>query len=212
MDNYENINKNSEIEVKFSLDNSITASDIITMLDSHKHSVWTNVDMEAIYFDTKNNDLQKENMAYRIRKEDGSIIATIKMKEIIEDGFSKRYEVNKLSIDLKPNINLFREDKKIEPFIKDFKNEDFLPIMVMKFNRLKSIFKYQNSEIEIAIDRGDIVRYGKNIPIYELELELLDGDISDLIRLKDFLMDVFDLKIDVKSKFKKGLDIIKTSS
>lgn len=212
MDNYENINKNSEIEVKFSLDNSITASDIITMLDSHKHSVWTNIDMEAIYFDTKNNDLQKENMAYRIRKEDGSIIATIKMKEVIEDGFSKRYEVNKSTMDLKPNINLFLEDKKIEPFIKDLKNEDFLPIMVMKFNRLKSIFKYQNSEIEIAIDRGDIVRYGKNIPIYELELELLDGDIGDLIRLKDFLMDVFDLKIDVKSKFKKGLDIIKTSS
>lgn len=212
MDNYENINKNSEIEVKFSLDNSITASDIITMLDSHKHSVWTNVDMEAIYFDTKNNDLQKENMAYRIRKEDGSIIATIKMKEIIEDGFSKRYEVNKSTMDLKPNINLFLEDKKIEPFIKDFKSEDLLPVMVMKFNRLKSIFKYQNSEIEIAIDRGDIVRYGKNIPIYELELELLDGDIGDLIRLKDFLIDVFDLKIDIRSKFKKGLDIIKTSS
>jgi triphosphatase len=62
----------------------------------------------------------------------------------------------------------------------------------------------ESSEIEMAIDRGEI-RAGKRYePISEIEMELKSGSIGDLVQLAKTLGDQYELRYGARSKAERG--------
>ena len=75
----------------------------------------------------------------------------------------------------------------------------------MRYLRRKARLNYKDSLVELAIDCGDIITDNGNVPILELELELLVGNTTDLKALGDEFIKQFELTPEDRSKFARGL-------
>lgn len=51
------------------------------------------------------------------------------------------------------------------------------------FTREKWLVKFEDSEIEIVFDQGEVSAGAKDIPIQEFELELKQGFVADVLNL-----------------------------
>ncbi|MEK5777976.1 CYTH domain-containing protein, partial [Acinetobacter nosocomialis] len=63
------------------------------------------------------------------------------------------------------------------------------PLFSTDFARERWVIQEGKSEIEIALDRGEVKAGEHQEPICELELELLAGETTDLLRLAHRLLE-----------------------
>ena len=191
--------KNQEIEVKLQIKNEIEVEKISAWLKSISNGKLQNIEMKAVYYDTEDGFFNKHRIAYRVRRENNSIVATYKSGNVNKNGIFERVEINKVAKSVEPDITVFADEASIWEIVKTVESVDLKPIVVTDF------VEWQNSQVEIALDQGTV--WGKNnkSPICELELELKDGNENDLLDLKTKLMQRFAIENSVISKYKKGL-------
>ena len=197
--------KNQEIEIKLQIKDEAEVEKIYTWLKSIAMDDLQSIEMKAIYYDTEDGFFNKHRIAYRVRRENKSIVATYKSGNVNKNGIFERVEINKVAKSVEPDITVFADEALIWEVVKKVQNVDLKPIVVTDFTRKCAVIKWQNSQIEVALDQGIV--WGKNnkSPICELELELKDGNENDLLNLKEKLMQRFAIENSVISKYKKGL-------
>lgn len=175
----------------------------ITVPESKKKQL-----LEAHYFDTTIGSLQKEKLAYRIRREGEEWIATVKGGGTSCDGLHERQEWNMIVSDAQPNSKIFSGTDIGKKLIEVIGDQTLVPILITRFERTSlDVMMPDGSRIEVAADEGIIMAGSKTTPILEVELELKSGQTAAVIKLGAMLQGEYPLVPEDESKFYRGLKL-----
>lgn len=164
------------------------------------------------YFDTPELQLRKWDMGLRIRGGGDHKEQTIKTRGQVIGGIHSRPEYNcPISSDI-PDLALFPRD--IWP-----SNDQVTPVQQALYCLFETNFERKTwlvtqetsqkatqciSQVEIALDRGEIIAAGKQEVLCELELELLEGEVSSLLRLAHGIAAQVPVRLGKASKAQRG--------
>ena len=206
-----------ELEMKYMIPDKETAEalwndeQIFSLSDSASRK---KIVMKAVYFDTPDGVLSQNNIAMRVRSENGSMIATLKLGGTVQNGFHSREEINipvpgenAFITTPKDIFNESEEGRMVSGLIGD---RPLINLLETRYLRSQMRLSYGSSIIEMAIDTGSIVTDKGELPIMELELELYAGDPEDIKALGARLAERFGLIEGNESKLKRGLDLIRS--
>lgn len=205
--------QNSEIEIKITMDsenlNKLLELELIkenTVLGSEKR-----LKLENIYYDTENKYLAAKKIVYRVRiTNENEFEATIKTDKEVFGGYSERMEYNVALSNAEPSFKGFKEEGFPFDLEEILAGEKLQALFTVLVNRKRSLIQITaNTLVEMAIDHGKIIAGSKNASIDEVEFELMKGKKEDLIAFMNSLNEKIVFKAEKKSKFKRGLDLIK---
>ncbi|MEG6585402.1 CYTH domain-containing protein [Dendrosporobacter sp. 1207_IL3150] len=201
---------NCEIELKLQVVDASEWDNIIKLQDLHefiKPDRTRNETLEARYYDTVTGHLRKKGLAFRIRREQGEWVATIKGGGQSDGGLHSRMEYNKIIAQPNPDLAIF-DDTDIGGSIKKIVGANELrAIMITRFERNIKIIEADDAVIELAADKGDIIAGERHAPILEVELELKRGNPVALFKAGARLAECFSLVLEPRSKFVRGLEL-----
>lgn len=204
-----------EIELKYTLNDELIADRIINDPGVKKIKELgseNTLNMLSVYFDTIDDDLLSSGMAFRMRKENDKLQATVKWDGKVENGKHVREEVN-LSVNDEtylenPRVEIFNQSKAEEKLKQAANGKRLIPIMKMDFVRKQ--FRIDDGETicEVSIDKGEIIGAKGKVQISELEIELFLGSEENLVKLGEELANKYNLQPENQSKFARGLQLI----
>lgn len=192
-----------EIELKF-----IVEQDSVDALRQHINTFSGEhhepVQLLNIYYETPDNWLRRHDMGLRVRGASGRYEMTMKIAGRVVGGLHQRPEYN---IDIsKPELELERFPAKVWPEgeLPSTLAEQVQPLFSTDFWREKWQVTEGKSRIEIALDQGEVKAGESQEPICELELELLEGDVNDVLKLARRLVSQSGLRQGSLSKAARG--------
>ena len=192
-----------EIELKFIVekDSADALRQHLNTLSGEHHEP---VQLLNIYYETPDNWLRNHDMGLRIRGANGRYEMTMKIAGRVVGGLHQRPEYN---IDIsKPELELDRFPAEVWPegTLPATLSAEAQPLFSTDFWREKWLVTEGKSRIEIAFDRGESKAGEEQEPICELELELLEGDASDVLKLAHKLVNQPGLRQGSLSKAARG--------
>lgn len=169
------------------------------------------IDMHAVYFDTKDEDLRRKGIAYRIRQEDERCTATIKWDVNVQEGLHQREEFNLVVNDERfaehPGIDLFISSDAYDVLHEAAGDKALGPTVTMDYERRQFKVDTGKSISCISIDEGAIHHIsGHTIPICELEIEWYYGDEEDFMQLAEYISSKYELTSENKSKLQRAFE------
>ena len=192
-----------EIELKF-----IVAQDGVDVLRQHLNGLEAKHtpagQLLNIYYETADNWLRRHDMGLRIRGDQGRYEMTLKIAGRVVGGLHQRPEYN-IALE-KPELALEKLPAEVWPQceLPTELAQNVQPLFSTDFERERWVVKEGGSEIEIALDRGEVKAGEHQEPICELELELLSGDPQDILTLAHRLLDIGVLRQGSLSKAARG--------
>jgi triphosphatase len=199
--------KNQEIELKLTIfdqgeENKIICDEFLLSLTASK---WQTAQLISTYYDTRQRILQKNRLTFRIRNTGQGYEATVKGGGHSEGGLHERQEWNVPLTVVQADSSIFSATAVGEKLRQLVNEEELHPIFTTEFVRNKLLVHYGTSLIEIAVDHGEISVGELHMPISELELELKSGSPIDLIYLGGVLAERFQLRLEQRSKYQRGI-------
>ncbi|WP_203461580.1 inorganic triphosphatase [Enterobacter cloacae] len=192
-----------EIELKF-----IVEKDSVDALRQHLQTLSGEhhepVQLLNIYYETPDNWLRRHDMGLRIRGANGRYEMTMKIAGRVVGGLHQRPEYN---IDIsQPKLELERFPAEVWPNgeLPSTLATEVQPLFSTDFWREKWLVTEGKSRIEIALDLGEVKAGEYQEPICELELELLEGETNDVLRLARKLVSQSGLRQGSLSKAARG--------
>jgi len=197
-----------EIELKF-----IATPEAIAALPEqlaawpHQHAAPQR--LTNIYFETADQYLRAHDAGLRIRGFDGQYEMTIKTAGRVIGGLHQRPEYN---------VPLATDSLDLAAFPADIWPEGcdvvalqaaLNPLFRTDFDREKWVVQFQDSEIELALDRGEIKAGDLSEALCELELELKQGNSADLLAFASVLIQQNGLRQASLSKAARGYHLAK---
>ncbi|WP_272577854.1 inorganic triphosphatase [Providencia sp. PROV268] len=201
----------SHLEVELKLAAQTTAIEPVRQfLSTLSHQHTEPKKLTNIYFDTETRQLRQWDMGLRIRGCDGRYEMTIKTAGQVIGGLHQRPEYN-VDIDA-PELNLPAFPVEIWPEGIDVQQlQSQLQILFStNFTREKWLVTFEDSEIEIVFDQGEISAGSRDLPIQEFELELKKGFVADVLNLAKKLADIDGLRLSSTSKAARGYSLMQT--
>ncbi|SDY80943.1 CYTH and CHAD domain-containing protein [Tindallia californiensis] len=200
-----------EIELKLSLINRDQTQSLLKELKSltNKEKMVKEM-LHSVYYDTKEKDLLRAGLAFRMRQEQGGWTATVKGMGSVKAGLHQRQEWNVTVKDEAPSIQIFSDIPELKKEMQKItKEEKLIPILRTSFTREKGVWEdHEGNQIEVALDIGE-VKAGLEIEsIHEVELELKKGKVESLFKLGKHLADRYPLTPEPTSKFLRGLNLL----
>ena len=204
-----------EVELKYNITDELIADRILndpTLNKIKEIGSEKTINMYSVYYDTIDYDLSKAKIAFRMRKENDKVQATVKWDSKVDNGKHAREEINLiLNEDThmdNPNIEIFSQSPAEEKLVEASKGKRLIPIMKMNFVRKQ--FRIDDGETicEISLDKGDIIAGKGKAPISELEIELFLGKEENLVKLGEELAKKYNLEPENQSKFVKGMELV----
>ena len=171
-----------EIELKF-IATPQAADRLGSRLAAWPHQYSAPLALTNIYYETPDNQLRRWDMGLRIRGIGGQYEMTLKTAGQSIGGLHQRPEYN---VDLtQPELEIARLPAQIWPAECDMQvlQQQLKPLFTTHFNRERWLVSYGNSVIEVALDRGEIAAGELSEPLQEIELELKQGELSDVLAL-----------------------------
>ncbi|EGO64892.1 CYTH and CHAD domain-containing protein [Acetonema longum] len=166
---------------------------------------WQEDLLEARYFDTADYRLRKAGLAYRVRREQGQWMATVKLNGSSTGGLHQRQEHNMAAANETPDLSVFTGLEIGELLRKSVGEESLIPVFTTRFCRRTLLVNWQDSQVEIALDQGQILAGADSEPILEIELELKQGATAAVLSLGAELAEILPLTVEPKSKYYRGL-------
>lgn len=201
--------KNTEIELKLVCKDSSVWDEIMTAQSLTAITVPGSAGVQVLdahYFDTETHCLQKEKIAYRIRREGKQWVATIKGGGSSSGGLHERQEWNIVVENAEPDITVFASTPIGKKLVNMVGTQVLKPILITQFERKTvEVAMPDGSLIEVAADQGQIIAGDQTAPILELELELKNGKPASLFVLGAALAREYALLPETDSKFYRGL-------
>jgi triphosphatase len=157
-----------------------------------------------IYYETADNWLRRHDMGLRIRGHNGRYEMTMKIAGKVVGGLHSRPEYN---------IDLDKAELALEKLPAEVWPEGTLPpelasqvnpLFSTDFYREKWLVNHNQSRIELALDLGDVKAGSHQEPICELELELLHGQVEDILDVAEQLLSAGVLRQGSLSKAARG--------
>lgn len=170
---------------------------------------YTRERLEAFYYDTPSQQLQKAHLAYRIRREGGELLATVKEGGSSSGGLHKRAEWTVVVAEHTPDVEPFA-DMPIGPLLNQLVgDEELTALYTTCFDRQRMlIYMPDGSCVELAADQGEICAGEQKAPILELELELKAGHPSAVLQLGAAIAKELPLLPERRSKYFRALQLV----
>ena len=180
------------------------------------------VKLSNIYYDTPDMKMKARGGSIRVRNisdsdlEEETYEHTIKLGGKVENGLHQRYEWNVKTFSKNFSKEEFldgvsrSEDPSdiLNSALEGIEDDDLIPICKTKFNRTVYTFGYGDSIMEASFDVGKLSAADKSEPICELELELISGDVVDLMDLANYIANRTEAEFSNDSKLKRCLKLL----
>jgi inorganic triphosphatase YgiF len=159
----------------------------------------------SIYYDTGDDVLRRAGVFLRVRSTGNGYVQTIKTGPEAE--FLERDEWEQTVPTHEPDLSA-AEGTALAPLLSAEVGGSLHPRFHTRFVRKTYRIRRETSEIELAVDQGEITAGVKATPISELELELKAGDKRALFRLAGELAETVPLNLAVKTKAERGFELL----
>ena len=171
----------------------------------------TTIPMTATYYDTEEGSLSAVDAAFRIRKEGGHFVATLKWNDTVQDGLFEREELN-INVEEQqcenPTLSVFSESGITEELIARVGGQPLRPTIKTDFIRHIMRIDTGTSIFEADLDTGTILAGSRTLTICELEIELYTGSREEMEKIGKDIAKRFGLVPGVKSKYQRGLEAL----
>ncbi len=172
---------------------------------------WKTKRLNNTYFDNAKFKLRELAIGMRLRYVDNKIIQCVKSSGKAIGGLHQRNE-DEVELD-----NAVLNITKIqEPYLQILIEEafedggEFVPCFETNFDRTSSLLTFSDgTQIEIALDTGEIVADNKTLEICEVELELISGSADYVFAIGRYLIKELDLVLANSSKARRGYSLCK---
>ncbi len=199
--------KGQEIEIKFRLEKA-AVENVLKFRLFKDATISPGRELVSIYYDTAERDLQRRAIALRIRKK-GRAAAVIGVKWGVNAsaGVFARGEVEVACPAGTPDMQLF--DAATQARLVDaVAGRALAPLFETRAKRRVARLRHRHSDIEIALDEGQIIAGEARLPLTELELELKSGNLQDLLDCASALALEPGLQLDFESKSAQGYRLV----
>ena len=160
--------------------------------------------LRSIYFDTPEYDLHAAGISLRLRRQNGGWLQTAKADQHVDGGISNPIELE-APVDREEPDPAKIADKKIKRAVqKAATGKTLKPVFETVVQRTTRTIKAQGSEIELAVDEGEIRTGDEAREVREAELELKAGDVAGLLFAAEKLWAGHELKLSTRSKAEHG--------
>jgi inorganic triphosphatase YgiF len=135
--------------------------------------------LHNVYYDTPDHALKRKAVALRVRQIDikgkPHWVQTLKIGGASDSAFSRRGEWESPIKDSRLDKAMLADTPWIDMDSDGSIYKALSPVFTTDFERLSWIVKLDDSSMEIALDRGQVLMDGHSTPLCELEIELLEG-------------------------------------
>ncbi|GHB20851.1 CYTH domain-containing protein [Salinicola rhizosphaerae] len=177
-----------EIEIKLALAPSAVDALIAHPLLSRCES--QTIALGNQYYDSEDGALQSRRIALRVRRQGETCVQTLKSAAASQSGLSTRGEWEWPITSARRNaagLDIAGLEALSHPALADVDLARLAPVFTTDFDRRSWRYREGESDIEVALDRGEIRVGDRLLPICELELELKAGDADALWMLAERL-------------------------
>ncbi|PAY04820.1 inorganic triphosphatase [Bradyrhizobium sp. UFLA03-84] len=192
---------NSETELKF----RVAARKLSSVLGSGGWLVRDRSERELVstYYDTTKHKLKRHGLTLRIRKAGDRYMQTVKITGAAVTRGEWEYEVVDNRPDLKKAKNTPLEDLADGTLARKLR-----PVFRTNIHRTAQTRRVRRSQIEVAVDRGQVGAGRHSRPIAEFELESKSGHLADLFRLARNIERKTGAELDLSSKAERGFQLV----
>jgi len=164
-------------------------------------------ELVSTYYDTPARLLYKRAMALRVRAAGAERIQTLKVPGHGATGLQHFCEYETPLNGERPDLGRLA-DEDIRSFFERERVADTIePVFTTHFARQVMRLRLVDSEIELALDRGEIRSGEASEPICEAELELISGNRARIYELALALHDSVPFRVERRSKAGRGYDL-----
>ena len=163
--------------------------------------------LHSTYFDTKALELRQRGMSLRIRQIGRRRVQTLKVPGHGESGLQHYREYEAEVASEQPNVELIQDDHLRELLYADGLASRLEPLFVTAFSRAAVPLKLDDSEVELALDQGEILANGHRLAICEAELELVSGDSERILELALALHKRIGFRLETRTKAARGYQL-----
>ncbi len=159
------------------------------------------VKLVSVYFDTNKYKLRDEGISLRVRYAQGKIFQTIKTGRLTAPVIRQEWEVE-IDGDI-PDLAQV-QGTPLELLATTKLKRKLRPIFETNVRRRAVLREMNGALIELTVDRGRITTGNHSKSIYEVELELKAGEVSDLIDVASQLIGTLPARYNAGSKAELG--------
>jgi inorganic triphosphatase YgiF len=153
----------------------------------------------SVYFDTPELDLQKAGASLRVRESKGQRVQTLKRG----DGLAREEHETPIAGDAPdPSLGPLPE------LLPDGADSKLRPAFHVRVTRHQRLVRFDDAEIEVALDQGEVCGGRRASPICELELELKSGAPRALFGLARELGRAAPIYLSFASKSQRGQALV----
>lgn len=202
-----------EIEAKF-LTKPEVFEEILKLKDIAGYKIKEVLDIEEndTYFDTEELDLHRQEISYRIRKQDGTFLVTLKEKPVRTGAIYSRFEEEEY-IKEKDVPKVYDYSLKIKPVVKAkqlAEGKKLFKIFAIDKQRKRVVITKGNFMIRLDMDTIQYLIDDSKKKEHELEVEAKNTPMEEVEKVEEFLRKKFGkkLKPSKRSKYERGLALM----
>jgi triphosphatase len=160
--------------------------------------------LRTVYFDTPAHDLHAAGITLRLRRQNDGWLQTVKADQHVAEGMSNPIELE-ASVDTEePDLTKIADTKLKRAVQKAVKGTSLRPVFETVVQRTTRKIKARGSEIELAVDDGEVRAGPTHSELREAELELKSGSAEGLLLAAEKLLAGYELKFSTRSKAERG--------
>ncbi len=163
---------------------------------------WIAIAMETTYFDTPDDALSARHMTLRLRRENDTTVCTLKTP--LPDGSRGEWECAATNIQDGIRALIVLGAPKL---LAGLTVQGVLPRCGARFTRLAAQVPTADGTAELALDNGVLLGGDKEIPLCEVEIELKSGSETAVVTLAQQIAAHYQLTEEIKSKFRRAMDL-----
>lgn len=161
----------------------------------------------SVYFDTRKQRLRRHGLTLRVRKTGRKHLQTIKQNGVAGSPNLSRGEWETQIAGTEPDLAAAHETP-LSPVLGKSGRDALQAMFETRVRRSVVRLRSGKSEIELALDRGEIEAGDRKAPVSELELELKRGEPAELFRLARSIAERVPVRLALRSKSERGYDLL----
>lgn len=163
---------------------------------------WLMITMETTYYDTPDGALEKLHYTLRRRLENGVSVCTVKTPMPGIGRGEWEIQCDSITEAIPELCKLGAPDNLLT-----LTAQGVQPVCGARFTRRAVQMRCGSSDVELALDSGELFAGDKTQPLCEIEVELKNGSRDDAVLFANLLASQYDLVQEKKSKFRRALDL-----
>ncbi|MEE9608878.1 MAG: CHAD domain-containing protein [Myxococcota bacterium] len=168
----------------------------------------TTRELRSTYFDTAGLDLRRRGIALRVRKVGRVWLQTVKTAGVVHAGLFERAEHEVTLPSDRPDVTRIPDAELRAAIEREIGGRTLQPVVETQLRRTQRRVRFAGSELQLALDVGEIRTRSGSAPVRELELELVSGRSAALFGLALGLQADLDLRPSIESKVARGYALL----